>query len=56
MQYIAHKKLAGPITASLHPSNIEMSQQYKATGNAVFDLTRLIYISDLHSRDECIIT
>ena len=39
-------KLAGPTTASSHPSNIaalkEMSQQYKATGNAVFDLTRLI--------------
>ena len=39
-------KLAGPTTASSHPSNIadlkEMSQQYKAAGNAVFDLTRLI--------------
>ena len=42
----AHKKLAGPITVSLHPSNIaafkEMLQRYKAAGNAVFDLTRLI--------------
>ena len=51
-------KLAGPTTASSHPSNIaalkEMLQQYKATGNAVFDLTRLIQISDLYSRDECI--
>ena len=41
-----HIKLAGPTTASLHPSNIaafkEMSQRYKAAGNAVFDLTRLI--------------
>ena len=39
-------KLAGPTTASLHPSNIaalkEMLQRYKAAGNAVFDLTRLI--------------
>ena len=34
-------KLAGPTSASPHPSNIaalkEMSQQYKAAGNAVFD-------------------
>ena len=39
-------KLAGPTTASSHQSNIaalkEMLQRYKATGNAVFDLTRLI--------------
>ena len=46
MQYIANKKLAGPTTASSHPSNIaafkEMSQLYKAAGNTVFDLTRLI--------------
>ena len=39
-------KLAGPTTASSHPSNIaalkEMLQRYKAAGNAVFDLTRLI--------------
>ena len=39
-------KLVGPTTASSHPSNIaalkEMLQQYKAAGNAVFDLTRLI--------------
>ena len=39
-------KLAGPTTASSHLSNIpalkEMLQQYKATENAVFDLTRLI--------------
>ena len=39
-------KLAGPTTASSHLSNIaalkEMLQQYKAAGNAVFDLTRLI--------------
>ena len=39
-------KLAGPTTATLHPSNItafkEMSQRYKAAGNAVFDLNRLI--------------
>ena len=38
-------KLAGPTTASSHPSNIaafkEMLQRYKAAGNAVFDLTRL---------------
>ena len=41
-----HIKLEGPTKASLHPSNIvalkEMSQRYKAAGNAVFDLTRLI--------------
>ena len=46
MQYIAHKKLAGPTTVLLHPSNIaafkEMLQRYKAAGNAVFDLTKLI--------------
>ena len=39
-------KLAGPTTASLHPSNIatfkEMSQRCKAAGNVVFDLIRLI--------------
>ena len=39
-------KLAGPTTASSHPSNIaalkEMLQRYKATLNAVFDLTWLI--------------
>ena len=39
-------KLAGPTTASSHPCNVvalkEMLQRYKATGNAVFDLTRLI--------------
>ena len=38
--------LTGPTIASSHPSNIaalkEMLQQYKAAGNAVFDLTRLI--------------
>ena len=42
----AHEKLAGPITASLHRSNIaafkEMLQRYKAAGNAVFKLTKLI--------------
>ena len=36
-------KLAGSTTASLHLSNIaalkEMSQRYKAAGNAVFDVT-----------------
>ena len=45
MYYIDDKKLAGPTTASLHSSNIaafkEMSQRYRAAGNAVFDLTRL---------------
>ena len=39
-------KLAGPTTAPSRPSNIAalkgMLQRYKATGNAVFDLTRLI--------------
>ena len=46
MQYIAHKKLVGPTTASLQQSNIaafkEISQRYKSAGNAMFDLTRLI--------------
>ena len=39
-----HIKLAGPTTASSHPSNKaalkEMSQRYKVAGNVVFDLTR----------------
>ena len=39
-------KLAGPTTASSHPSNIaalkEMLQRYRAAGNVAFDLTLLI--------------
>ena len=44
--YIEAHKVGRAHHASLHPSNIaalkEMSQQYKAAGNAMFDLTRLI--------------
>ena len=47
----AYNNLAKPISASLHPSNTalfkDMSQQWRAVGNSVFDLTGLRFESQI---------
>ena len=53
----AHKELAGPISASLHPGNTarlkEMLQRWRAVGNTAFHLADLRFEpKTARSRDE----